>query len=160
MPNNDDEVLIAIGPSASRRFLGVGAMFALGVLLLALVFEPASAFWRAAFLGMAILAFIAADRLRVSTKDRIELTREGIRTESGLQLARISNIKAVERGAFAFKPSNGFLVRLHEPDGRGWAPGLWWKRGRALGVGGVIPGGQSRAMAEILAAMLQGHDLS
>ncbi len=154
----DDEVLIAIGPSPGRRWLGIGALFGLGVLLLTLVFEPATALWRLFFLGLAILAFLAADRLRLATLDRIELTRTELRTESGRRLASLSNIKGVERGALAFKPSNGFLVRLNEADGQGWAPGLWWKRGRSLGIGGVVAGGQSRAMAEILAALLQGHD--
>jgi hypothetical protein len=60
----------------------------------------------------------------------------------------------VERGAFAFKPSNGFLVRLDKPLGRGWAPGLWWRLGRLLGVGGVTSASQSKAMAEILSLEL------
>ena len=130
-------------------------MFGLGVLFFSLVFEPAGGLWRGLFLGLGALAFFAADRLRYFTSDTIELTREVIRTRSGRHLAHVSNVKAVERGAFAFKPSNGFLVRLHEREGRGWAPGLWWQRGRLLGVGGVIAGGQSRAMAEILSALLQ-----
>ena len=150
-----DDVLIAIKASQGRRWLGIGALFALGVLFLTLVFEPAGGVWRFLFLAFGGMAFYAADRLRHHTGDTIELTREVIRTSAGRHLAYVSNVKAVERGALAFKPSNGFLVRLHEAEGRGWAPGLWWQRGRLLGVGGVIPGGQSRAMAELLAALLQ-----
>ncbi len=160
-PTSDDDVLITIAPSPARRWLGIGALLALAILFLTLVFEPsASGVWRFVFLGLAVLAFMAADRLRQATRDSIVLTHTEIRTGRGVVLAQVSNIKAVERGALAFKPSNGFLVRLHESEGRGWAPGLWWKRGRILGVGGVIPGGQSRAMAEILAAKLQGFDFS
>ena len=158
--NDEDEVLIAISASPARRWMGIGALFGLGILFLTLVFEPASGLWRLFFLGSAALAFLAADRLRLATRDSIELTRDEIRTGSGRTLAQVSNVKSVERGALAFKPSNGFLVRLHETEGRGWAPGLWWKRGRVLGVGGVISGGHSRAMAEILAAILQGRDMA
>ncbi len=154
--DNEDEVLLSISPSAGRRWIGVLALAGLGVLLLTLVFEPTGGLFRLFFLGCAILAFLAADRLRQATADSIELTRTEIRTGSGRVLARVSNVNKIERGAFAFKPSNGFLVRLHEPEGRGWAPGLWWQRGRLLGIGGVIPGGQSRAMAKLLAAMLAG----
>lgn len=152
--HTNDDVLIAITASQARRWLGVAALFALGILFLTLVFEPTGGVWRFVFLGFGALAFFAADRLRYYTNDTIELTREEIRTRSGRHLAFVANVKAVERGAFAFKPSNGFLVRLNESEGRGWAPGLWWQRGRLLGVGGVIPGGQSRAMAEILAALV------
>jgi len=154
MQTHEDEVIIAIGPSAPRRWMAIGALFALGVLLLTLVFEPGGGMWRVMFLGFALASFWAADRLRLATGDTIELTREALRTGRGRHLAAVKNVKGVERGALAFKPSNGFLVRLHESEGRGWAPGLWWQRGRLLGVGGVIPGGQSRAMAELLAAMV------
>lgn len=150
----DPDVLIAISASQARRWLGIAALFGLGVLFLTLVFEPTGGVWRFLFLGLGGIAFFAADRLRHYTSDTIELTREVIRTGSGRHLARVSNVKAVERGAFAFKPSNGFLIRLREREGRGWAPGLWWQRGKLLGIGGVIPGGQSRAMAEILAAIV------
>lgn len=150
----DPDVLIAISASQARRWLGIAALFGLGVLFLSLIFEPTGGVWRFLFLGLGALSFLAADRLRYYTGDTIELTQKVIRTQSGRHLAHVSNVKAVERGAFAFKPSNGFLVRLHEREGRGWAPGLWWQRGRLLGVGGVIPGGQSRAMAEILAALV------
>lgn len=154
--DEDDEVLIAISPSPARRWMAVMALAGLGVLLVSLVFEPTGGLWRLMFLGFAILSFLGAEKLRTSTAGSIELTRAELRTGDGNVLAHVANIKAVERGALAFKPSNGFLVRLHEPEGRGWAPGLWWQRGRLLGVGGVIPGGQSRAMAEMISALLLG----
>ena len=152
-----DEVLISITPSPGRRWLGFLAVAGLGIVCLSLAFQPGGILWRLAFVGLACMAFLSADKLRKSTKDSLELTRTELRTGSGRILAHVSNVKGVERGAWAFKPSNGFLVRLHKPEGRGWAPGLWWQRGRLLGIGGVIPGGQSRAMAELLAALLLGH---
>lgn len=152
---NEERVLISIAPSLGRRWLGVLSIAGIGVLVMTLVFES-QGLWRLFFLGVAIVAFLAADRLRVATAGSIELTETELRTGEGRVLASVSNVSAVERGAFAFKPSNGFLVRLHQPEGKGWAPGLWWQRGRYLGIGGVIPGGQSRAMAEILSALIHG----
>lgn len=154
---NSDEVLISIAPSPARRWLGFLALAGLGVLCLGLAFQPGDFLWRLFSVGLAGLAFVASNRLRISTNDSIELTRTQLRTGSGRILAHVSNVKGVERGALAFKPSNGFLVRLHEPEGRGWAPGLWWQRGKVLGIGGVIPGGQARAMAELLGALLLGQ---
>lgn len=150
------EVLIAIGPTPARRWLGVFCLGGVGVLLLLLAFEVEGA-WKIGFVALAALLFWVADRMRVATADRIELTREVLRTGRGIVLTRVDNIRAVERGAFALKPSNGFLVRLHEPAPRGWAPGLWWRNGRLLGIGGVISGAQSRAMAELLTALTQGQ---
>ncbi|MDA9865086.1 hypothetical protein N9C96_00240 [bacterium] len=151
-----DEVLISVAPSPARRWLGFIALAGLGVLCLGLAFQPGEFLWRLFSLALAAAAFYASNRLRLATIDSIDLTRTQIRTGSGRVLAHVSNVKGVERGALAFKPSNGFLVRLHEPEGRGWAPGLWWQRGKVLGIGGVIPGGQARAMAEILGALQLG----
>ena len=73
-------------------------------------------------------------------------------------VAAWDDIARVERGAFALRPSNGFLLHLHAPGPRAWAPGLWWRLGRRLGVGGVTAAGQSKGMAEILTAMLVERD--
>lgn len=151
----DTKVLITIAPSPARRWMGVLSLAALGLLTLRLTFE-AEGMWRLVFLGVSIAALLAAERLRQATSDQLELTRHELRTGSGRVLTTVENVNLVERGAFAFKPSNGFLIRLHAPSGRGWAPGLWWQRGRLLGIGGVLPGGQTRAMAELLTAIKQG----
>lgn len=155
MADKPDDVLISIAPSPSRRWMGVLSLAGVGALMLSLVFEVDGAV-RFAFLALAVAAFFCADRLRAATADGIVLTREELRTRSGRRLATVSNVAGVERGAFAFKPSHGFLVKLKEPEGRGWAPGLYWQRGRLLGVGGVIGGGEARAMAEMLTALTLG----
>ena len=128
---------------------------ALAVVLLSLVFE-AQGLWSLIFLGFSVAVLFGARGLWRATGDSIELTRTELRTGSGRVLTPVANVREVDRGAFAFKPSNGFLVKLKEPQGKGWAPGLWWQRGRMIGVGGVVPGGQSRAMAEMLKAMSDG----
>jgi hypothetical protein len=55
---------------------------------------------------------------------------------------------SVARGALAFKPSNGFPVTLRARGPFVWEPGLWWRIGRRVGVGGVTPGTPARFMAE------------
>ncbi|MEM7718736.1 MAG: hypothetical protein AAF222_05995 [Pseudomonadota bacterium] len=151
----DDDIIMTLAPSIGRRVLGAGSLAALGVVLLSLVFE-AEGLWSAVFLVVAILVLLAAQRLWTATADRLELTRHELRTGSGRVLTPLENVESVDRGAFAFKPSNGFLVKLTRPAGAGWSPGLWWQRGRLLGVGGVVRGGEARAMAELISAHKDG----
>ena len=151
----DDDIILSIQPSMGRRLLGSLCLAALGAVMLPLVLR-ASGIWSLFFLLLAILVLLAALRLWQATADKIVLTRDELKTGTGRVLTRVSNVKGVDRGVFAFKPSNGFLVQLHQPCGAGWAPGLFWQRGRMIGVGGVLPGGQSRAMAELLTSLIDG----
>lgn len=79
-------------------------------------------------------------------------------TRTGRPLALMEDIQEIERGMFALKPSNGFVVRLKTKAAPAWAPGLWWRTGRRLGVGGVTSAGAAKAMADLLALRLQGGD--
>lgn len=155
MGKDDNEILMTLAPSIGRRVLGAGSLAALGFLLLSVVFE-ATGIWQAFFLLLAILVLVAARRLWLSTGDRLELTRTELRTASGRILTPIDNVQNVDRGVFAFKPSNGFLVKLEKPCGSGWSPGLWWQRGRYIGVGGVVRAGEARAMAEFISGLKDG----
>jgi len=153
---DSDEVLARLPASPGRRAFGVGMQAVLGAILLwtALAHPPEALGWLAFLLGAAALALYAAKAMWDATAVEIVLTRSGIYEAGGREIARLDNIASVDRGLFAFKPSNGFLLRLHAPVGRVWAPGLWWRMGRRVGVGGVTPGGQGRAMADIVSALL------
>ena len=66
---------------------------------------------------------------------------------------------SVDRGAFAFQPSNGFLIRLRAGAERTWQPGMWWRIGTCVGVGGMTPGPQTKFMAETILAMITKRDM-
>lgn len=155
-PEKEDEILATLTPSPGRRWFGIASMALLGAILIWVAAVPQPAlFWQIAFMIGGLGAIVGAYRMYVVTDDTVILTRDVLATTSGDVLAQVSNVRGVERGAFAFKPSNGFLVRLKQADGApAWRPGLWWRRGTFLGIGGVVPGGQSRAMAEILTALI------
>lgn len=155
MSSQDTEVVLSITPSKPRRALGVISLAGLGVLMAPLIFR-AEGLWSLMFVALTLAAFLGAERLWRLTNDSIVLTRTELKTGSGRVLTRVDNVETVEKGAFAFKPSNGFRVQLKQPCGKGWAPGLFWQFGRRLGIGGVIPGGQARAMAELLLALANG----
>ena len=150
------DVLAILHASAGRRVFGVGILGGLGVILLsvAITQPPSDLIWRLFLLGAAGTAIWMAVRMWQATSQRIELTETELRTSDGKVIARVADIEHVDRGAFAFKPSNGFLLRLSKANARAWQPGLWWRMGRRVGIGGVTPGAQSRAMADVISAMI------
>lgn len=147
------QIIATLIPSAPRRIMATAALAGVGLLLLwvGLVRPPASVGWQIYLLLLAAGALWVALRLWQATARHVLLTEAGIFDSDGQCLAPIDAIEAVERGVFAFKPSNGFTVLLKQPAPRGWAPGLWWRMGRRLGIGGVTPAAQGKYMAEMLA---------
>lgn len=151
-----DEVLAVVRASAARRGLGLAMLGLLGLLLIyvALMRAPAAPGWQALLLLAGLFALWAAERMRRATALAVELTPAGLRSSDGEVIAAMDQIEAVDRGMFAFKPSNGFLLRLRAPAPVRWQPGLWWRLGRRVGVGGVTPAAQAKVMADLLAAHL------
>ncbi|MEP2533408.1 hypothetical protein [Shimia sp.] len=150
-----EEVIAVVGASAPRRWFGILVMGALGGLLIYLGLSTAPALqWQVFLIGLGLVALWLTDATRKATEFQIELTMEELRSSSGEVIATLDQIAQVERGTFAFKPSNGFLIRLKEPRSRRWQPGLWWCLGRRIGIGGVTAGSQSKAMAQILQVVL------
>ena len=149
-------VVAEIAPSRARRMFALIMLVILGAMVVYLTFSapPSSVLWRGFLVVVGVGALFLADMMRRATLHKIELTDEVLRDTSGRELCRIDNIAAVERGAFAFKPSHGFLLRTKAPQPQAWAPGLWWRFGRKIGVGGVTPSGQAKFMAEMIALRL------
>ncbi|MGR3620984.1 hypothetical protein [Pseudophaeobacter sp.] len=155
-----DEVLVTVEASGLRRIMGVGMLGAIGLMLLYVASAtPPSLGWLVFLLGVGIGALWLAVRMWQATEHKIELTEAELRSTDGTVIARVADIEAIDRGFFAFKPSNGFLIRTATPGGRTWQPGLWWRAGRRIGIGGVTPGSQSKSMSEILAAMIAQRSL-
>ena len=154
-----DEVLAVVEASAPRRWMGVGMLVVVGALLIyvALATPPAPG-WQLFLIVTGGLALWLAQRLYQATLHRIELTEHELRSSTGEVIARVEDVEAMDRGVFAFKPSNGFLVRTREPGERAWAPGLWWRVGRRVGIGGVVAASQTKFMSEVLAALIAQRD--
>ncbi|MEM1234076.1 MAG: hypothetical protein AAGH70_08100 [Pseudomonadota bacterium] len=155
MDEDGGEVIATLGASAPRRIFASGVMGVLGVLLVYLATMST-----ATLLGTLILAAAGFSVMWMAwwqwqvTEEVIELTATELRTSGGIVLARLDDVTGVDRGALAFKPSQGFVVRTSKAQQRAWAPGLYWRVGRTLGVGGVTGAGQGKFMAETLTAMI------
>jgi hypothetical protein len=160
-PSGDlDEVLATVRPSPGRRAAGVGMLAALGLILLwvAATSPAAAPGWQAFLIGTGAASLWAALAQWRATARGLVLTRAGLFDTEGTEIVALERIESADRGLFAFKPSGGFLLRLSRPAPRGWAPGLWWRLGRRVGVGGATPGGETRAMADLLTILLAERD--
>ncbi|MCE8518264.1 hypothetical protein KBY24_01875 [Ruegeria pomeroyi] len=154
-----DEVLATIEASAPRRWMALVVLTVLGGLLIYVaVVTPPAVVWQVFLIVLGALTLWLAQRMFQATAGRVEMTATELRGSDGTVIARIADIEALDRGVFAFKPSNGFLLRTSVPGGRTWQPGLWWRMGRRIGIGGVTPGSQTKFMAEMLSAMMAERD--
>ena len=150
-----DEILAVVEASAPRRWLAVAMLTSIGAIVLYVsLASPPSPLWQGFLIVLGALALWMALRLYQATQGRIELTATELRDSSGTLIASMDQIEVLDRGTFAFKPSNGFLLKTKTPGRNIWQPGLWWRFGRRIGIGGVTPASQAKFMSEIIAALM------
>lgn len=148
--------LARIGASGPRRVIGVGSMLGLGVvtLYLALSMPPVSPLWLGFLVVFGLGALAMGQWTWRTTAQELVLTEDGLFDSTGATLARLDEIERIDRGMFAVKPSNGFSLVLSTARGFAWRPGLWWRAGRRVAVGGMTPGHRTRPLADALTVKL------
>ena len=147
-------------PSPPRRVLAFAMQAGLAALLLwvAVARPPEDPLWTLFLVAFGTVALLVAWRGWTGSREPIVLDEGGLRSGDGRPIAPIGDIASVDRALFSFKPSNGFLVRLRAPAPRAWVPGMWWRVGRRVGVGGVTGGARTKMLADVLAMMLAERD--
>lgn len=155
----DDTPIAELRVSALRRGVAAGAPAVLGLFLVyvAVGNEDVSPVARALLATLGLGAVFQANTVWKSTARYLILTRSDLRDSAGVVLTPLSAIKSVEAGFFTFKPSNGFLIRLTEPGPTTWVPGLYWRRGTRIGIGGAASGHACRQMAQVIDLARQGE---
>lgn len=149
------DVLATVQASSARRWTGVGMLGVVGGLVIYVALaSPPQLEWQVFLLVVGGASFWLAQRMWVATKDAIELTETQLRTRSGRVICDIADIESVDRGVFAFKPSNGFLILTQSVQGNTWEPGLWWRVGRRIGIGGMTAAAECKFMSETLTALV------
>lgn len=149
------EVLAVARASIARRVIGLGALAALGLMLLhAALTEPLDSGWQMALGAVGVVFILLAEIMRRGTASAIELTETALRDADGTVILTLDEIVGIDQGIWAIKPSNGFVLRSRNRLTRGWRPGLWWRFGRRVGVGGMTPARETKLLAEILTARL------
>lgn len=152
---------IRVSPSPFRIWMGIFALMGLGAILLYLGLGMPNVTYpvRGLLVLCGLGAIFGGWRMMQAGQLELELTETELRDSAGRLVAAVDNIKKVERGAFALKPSHGFLLHLEQPMDRAWYPGVWWRFGRRVAVGGILPSGQAKAMADMIAARQAGVDI-
>ena len=150
-----DGVIAVAAASPVRRLTACTVIYLLGILLIYLaIAEPPALPLLILIVAFGAGVLLLGDTLRRATRMQLVLRPEGLMDDAGEMLAAIDEIASIDRGAFAFKPSNGFTLKLKSKRPRSWAPGVWWRFGRFLGVGGAVSAGQAKFMAEQIALLL------
>jgi hypothetical protein len=142
--------------SPGRRVAAVGLLGILGAFLVwsGLASPSATPLAVVVLVGAGIVALVLGWQLWQATAGSIVLTATEIVDDRGRVLCRIADVERIETGMLALKPANGFLVHLRAPAPRAWAPGLWWRHGRRLGIGGSVSRHEAKAMAEIVQGLI------
>lgn len=156
MTDTPERVLATLRPSPPRRLVGVGILGMLGTLLIWFGFshptDPLLFSLILVALGGTCVAL--SWKMWVATSRSLVLTDLVLRDDAGRILARVAEINEIDRGVFAIKPAGGFTLVMAGSDSRAWAPGLWWRLGRRVGIGGVTHRHEGRYMAEVLAELI------
>lgn len=143
---------ITLTPSTPRRIMAVGSLGMVGVLCLGMSTRASdSDLARVALAVIGAAALLGSWHFWNASATSLVLRDGALRTSDGEVITTVDNIASIDRGTFAFKPSSGFLIRTHTPAARRWVPGLWWRMGRRIGIGGVFPASPAKLMAETLA---------
>lgn len=142
-------------PEALRLFI-IAALFGLaGVAGFTAVMALGEFAGTVGFMGVACLGLLFVGRAMFLTDaSRVIFDGDCLRDDTGLEICRLEEIVKVERGFALFKPSSGFVLMLKAEKPRGWSPGLWWRYGRRIGVGGATPSRAGRAMADAITATI------
>ncbi|EPX85567.1 hypothetical protein [Salipiger mucosus] len=156
---SEPEELMRAGATLPRRVIGTGTMAGLGLLLLWLVIDkpPEAVIWQVFLIVFGAGALWLAQIMWRATGRQLILTDAALEDSSGAVLVRVENVEKVDRSMFAMKPSNGFLVLLKEPQPRAWQPGLWWRSGRRVAIGGVTAARDTKPMADALSMLVMRH---
>ena len=153
-----DSVIAKLEASPVRRSLALLVMMLLGFLLVYLAITTDASFFHKVFLVIVAAAVLwMARAMQRGTTGHIELRDTGLFFENGQCLTLINEITRIDRGVFAFKPSNGFVVSLNQKTQRAWVPGLYWKFSTKIGIGGVTTPSDAKFMADTLAVLIAGR---
>ncbi|WP_424176677.1 hypothetical protein [Yoonia sp. TsM2_T14_4] len=142
--------------SEGRRYFACAVIYGLGGLLIyTAMAHPPDLIWLIFMLGFGAAMLWLGEMMRRATRLGIVLTDADLRDTDGMVLVRIDDIALVDRGALAMKPANGFTLVLHKRQPPGWSPGMWWRIGKRVGIGGVTAAGPAKFMAEQIALRIK-----
>ena len=153
------EVLMELGVSPIRRIFALAVLLLLGLLLIwnGMVLPGAVIGLKLILMLMGAAVLWLGIKMYDRTRGGLILTKEALSDYRGTCLIRMEDVVAMEKGVFALKPSNGFMLRGTGAPGNLWAPGMYWRVGKRVGVGGITNARDAKSMIEIIVALTETH---
>ncbi len=148
---NTDQIM-ELYPSKTRIILTVLVLAAVSAICawLAAGGRPLAAGERALLAILAAVAALGAHAVWRSASTGLVLHGDRIAATGGSTVLWLADVARLERGVFAFKPANGVVVSLQRRGSFRWVPGLWWRIGARVGIGGMTPKARTKAFADML----------
>ncbi len=139
-----------LAPTPFRTVTGLSVMVALAALLFNAAL-PLGIVGQALLIAAALAALALAFAMWRGRGDSLHWTEAGLTNAAGRVIAARSAILSVDRNPMALKPSNGFTIHLDAKEPQAWQPGLYWRIGQRVGVGGLTSPGVAKALADRIA---------
>ena len=149
----ENETLIVLRVSPVKSFLGSALLVTLGFTLLYSIHKKTAEeniILDLIFLSVALTLIYYGWRIIKAKQTGVKLTKLGIYDLNNTLLYRTSDIKYLDRGIFAIKPANGFIIHLNKPLAFHWHPGLFWCIRKRLAIGGLLSKQECKAFADLL----------
>ncbi|MEM9049100.1 MAG: hypothetical protein AAGC92_10305 [Pseudomonadota bacterium] len=149
-------VIARLPCSPARRVLATMFLAFPGIVLLWLAVSRGEASLLTTIITTVVgLAMVwGAWQVWTATQGGLVLTETGLYDQDGRTICPLREIERVESGILALKPSGGFVLHLANAAPAGWVPGLWWRRGKRLGIGGSVNARMAKTMSEAIAMLV------
>lgn len=139
-----------LAPTTFRTATGITVMGGLAVLLLRTALGQGSVS-QALMVAGGLAALALGYAMWRGRDDSLHWTDVGLTDGAGRIIAARDGIARVDRNPMALKPSNGFTLHMADRQTRAWQPGLYWRIGTRVGVGGLTSPGVAKALADRIA---------
>lgn len=139
-----------LAPTAFRTTTGIAVMAGIAFLLLRAARDQGLVM-QALMIAIALGAVALALAIWRGRSDSLEWTDAGLIDAAGQVVAARDRILKIDRNPLSLKPSNGFTLQMTDPQPRAWRPGLYWRVGQRVGVGGLTSPVAAKALADRIA---------
>ncbi|MEO0344428.1 MAG: hypothetical protein AAF198_13420 [Pseudomonadota bacterium] len=139
---------VAIG----RKWFGVLSLGFPATLIVAIMIQGSITHVLSAVILLAIAALFmwAAWRMWNAPHFGIVFDGDSLKTEDGATIAKMSEIQSVQVGLFVMRPSNGFMMMMKQPGIFPTRPGVVWRQGRRIGIGGILRSSEAKSIGRAI----------
>ena len=137
-----------------RRWFGVFSLGLPALIIGALLVQGAITSLISTVILLVVAGVFGWSAYRMATVPAKGIVFDGksLETEDGLVLAKMDEIVDVQTSIFAMKPTNGFTLILNSTSKMPTRPGIFWRQGRHMGVGGLLRASEAKSIGKAIQA--------